>query len=99
PSEIHSLSLHDALPISKLNISNCLRNSGHRFVRCCSDDSMLQHQLLQLLRIDRLTDKVERAKTFYPLKSFRLHITRYHDDLNVQDRKSTRLNSSHVKIS
>src|SRR5690606_40645006 len=98
PSILYPLSLHDALPISDIStlgaahleprllatdLQQLERADGHR-ARLAFHLDALPGQAVQ-----RLTIALQRG------------VHRWHllDGAEVQDRKSTRLNSSHVKIS
>src|SRR5690606_40614066 len=96
-TDIYTLSLHDALPIS-------CGEEYKQYYRMLKYDAFVEYQQKQWQKFDntynvnclqRLLDKG--AETFeleYVLKEH--HYTLYYYD---RDRKSTRLNSSHVKIS
>src|SRR5207302_8677558 len=82
---IYTLSLHDALPISRLN--NSLRDVPAHFLfqlsqlrRQAHSDVIIRH-LTDLSRFDKIVQAVK-----------------WKENVRI-DRKSTRLNSSHVKIS
>src|SRR5207302_10539348 len=81
PPAIYTLSLHDALPISKgaVRVDPILQNSiNHGLQRSFQLRKTIAQQQAQ---VDALSAVVKLAL------------------VNGQDRKSTRLNSSHVKIS
>src|SRR5690606_40797465 len=81
---IYTLSLHDALPISK---SNCEQEERR-------NDRKTRHPQ----QADRLPALDFRIPRFPPFQ-LRQAGDRHHLVLHSGDRKSTRLNSSHVKIS
>src|SRR5690606_40631839 len=90
----HSLSLHDALPILNavvLVLNNCCQDChaevlAYHARRCRSDSHGNSESLRQIELIRKNLDlKGNLCLTFW--------------DGEIQDRKSTRLNSSHVKIS
>src|SRR5690606_40644914 len=87
-TEIYTLSLHDALPISfdALNeTSHCTADSaGSRF----AESSKSKPRFSRLPKLVSMLVK--------PVDCGRLMLV---NKLSVTDRKSTRLNSSHVKIS
>src|SRR5690606_41303998 len=93
-TEIHTLSLHDALPISSRLVRDSIISGWKTW-----KNSRLNNMKL---------DNKEIFKTLNPNKVWLpiligLGIVFYmfysDPDINSQDRKSTRLNSSHVKIS
>src|SRR5690606_41494300 len=91
---LSTLSLHDALPISfTRSFAGILEGSGQGLGQCDRD---LFHGLgvgggraLELGACHRLGDGVTGGEALRPEG----------DEVGAQDRKSTRLNSSHVKIS
>src|SRR5690348_17886778 len=74
-TELYTLSLHDALPIS-VDVGRDRRPLGRR--------------LLRLRLLPRLAEHAERARQVPAAEV---------DEVEVGDRKSTRLNSSHPSIS
>src|SRR5690349_23677215 len=82
-TQIYSLSLHDALPIS----GNTVDRDRFLLARC----SMIEQEELRLSGFE--VDGAVRDQV-----SARRRVDRF-DELGVEDRKSTRLNSSHVEIS
>src|SRR5205807_7169423 len=99
PTDIYTLSLHDALPISRRKVPSPLGLLGHDF-----------HHAAQAPRIDRVdlavvaVVLVVRARIDVPrrpqqLEQIVLRIAAGRVGELVRDRKSTRLNSSHLVIS
>src|SRR5690606_39406833 len=94
PTAAYPLSLHDALPISLLGAGKALP-----FVVCLADQG--RHGRWLTLLVQRHVDEVRRVgmrrrageQVFGVDHDARLHTG------TPKDRKSTRLNSSHVKIS
>src|SRR5699024_12377466 len=88
PSDIHTLSLHDALPIWILD------NNGERMIDSEAREVIADHfnQTVSTKQVTPLDD----ADTASPLGE---ENTEGGDEKKPQDRKSTRLNSSHVSIS
>src|SRR5690606_42013237 len=84
PSPLSTLSLHDALPISLPGADP--RVPGHTRAKRQMKDHRLQERATQSLR---LFENVRVGGHRLPTRTFS----------NSRDRKSTRLNSSHVKIS
>src|SRR5690606_40721748 len=90
PPQISTLSLHDALPISHRRLVDV----GHadrvaRAAKKLGTPLEITLELLRSVRADLVEDRQGVGEIFLP-------------DRNVdaiEDRKSTRLNSSHVKIS
>src|SRR5438874_10602794 len=80
PTEIYTLSLHDALPISGASADSSAERSG----RPCSDLSgrAASDTTRRLRAVSTQASSAEEAL-----------------DRHARDRKSTRLNSSHVEIS
>src|SRR5207302_11135529 len=91
PTQINTLSLHDALPISKS--AACRRQGGRK--------SLLPRPAIVRLAVPAAS----RANRSWPKQAERCERARVPlDEAEVEkvtglDRKSTRLNSSHVKIS
>src|SRR5690606_39414033 len=86
PSEIYTLSLHDALPIC-LNCSNSVGCA--RF-----------HRMVSAWKSGCSVGQVSLARpSGTPIAWIRLHRLSNMPTMSGSDRKSTRLNSSHVKIS
>src|SRR5690606_41033109 len=89
PSAISTLSLHDALPI--FGYSRSADTAGNR------------RKYLGVLQIDackirfRLCLLVGRLRVVMSLTAHGIHLGKFR--ISTRDRKSTRLNSSHVKIS
>src|SRR5690606_41235565 len=91
---IYPLSLHDALPISNISVKNLFYNIPARRNFLKSNSVEMRH----------IIDEFQRLALAHPEVFFSLH-----SDNNElfhlpaaglkQDRESTRLNSSHVKIS
>src|SRR5699024_11881565 len=94
PSQIYTLSLHDALPISEAHrLSSCIfgrRLSGSSFSSCLYDGKSGGNDCA-LRQSDQPIDGCKLADDGYAEYS--------HFYLRRLDRKSTRLNSSHVSIS
>src|SRR5690606_40225241 len=97
-SPIYPLSLHDALPIYKISeLLTWCRETGVEVVTVwmLSNDNLNRppHELEPLLRIieDVVQELVGQGWRIIPVGAL--------DLLPDRDRKSTRLNSSHVKIS
>src|SRR5204863_1097869 len=94
-SEISTLSLHDALPIllaSPRARGSCMTDTIHVVVNGASREvpaGTTVAGLLAILGVDRGRVAVERNHDVIPRAEHEL----------VEDRKSTRLNSSHVEIS
>src|SRR5690606_42148438 len=92
PTEIHTLSLHDALPISEAaRVEHRLQlRRAERLERLARDGDVRVKLLAAELPVDarRLKPALDRG--------IRLGVDALLDAL---DRKSTRLNSSHVKLS
>src|SRR5690606_41711884 len=97
PTEVHALSLHDALPISiahrdrlfdGLHADGEIRDAGDRER---ARDGARRDDDLVVLEVVRLSHGGGDGRG--------LRRVRDTGDLARQDRKSTRLNSSHVKIS
>src|SRR5207249_12317636 len=86
PSDLYTLSLHDALPISSMGASGRCRLPAAADNPCPPDDTNALGYPQQLANV-RTTD----------LPTLRLQATT-HESVTT-DRKSTRLNSSHVSIS
>src|SRR5207248_4144141 len=84
PTEIYTLSLHDALPISS---SRCARYSSSGLV-CSTEKCFLVMPATKRLRSDRLLEAGSNSSGIYTSAPQCL-----------KDRKSTRLNSSHRTIS
>src|SRR5690606_41841038 len=95
-SEIYTLSLHDALPISRLH--DILYSKTSTFY-----EKLQQHQYRQLhfhLKDNRSFLRLHRVDKFGDdLSDFRPTVRAVNKTQKSVDRKSTRLNSSHVKIS
>src|SRR5207302_8437292 len=98
PSDLYPLSLHDALPI-------CRRTSRKRSFSVAIDRAQVRH----VARLARLALSPEEEERFAAQLG---HVLEYIERLSAvdvsgveplsfagEDRKSTRLNSSHVKIS
>src|SRR5207253_6761191 len=85
-SEIYSLSLHDALPISR-----AVRKSPDLNVRCAYEVRTSTLQRAELSGFPSLRKFFQRSQPEYHHRGCLLLLS--------QDRKSTRLNSSHVAIS
>src|SRR5690606_39782772 len=92
PAEIHTLSLHDALPIysSPADIvhlsDDVVRKGSAKHTAYCASKAGLDSLTLSFAA--RLAPRIKVNSIAPALLMF-----------NEQDRKSTRLNSSHVKIS
>src|SRR5207249_11651024 len=84
PFYIYTLSLHDALPIFYGDLHGEVENIASRL----DDRGFISHLIKTLAQIN-----IENAHTFYRIPQ----VIRQH--IECQDRKSTRLNSSHVSIS
>src|SRR5690606_40625989 len=96
---IYTLSLHDALPILDRLVDlaeKLVESTGYENVSLSSLSSCDYSELYLL--ISKLMEKFEEKKVGVSLPSLRLD-TFIIDVLKEIDRKSTRLNSSHVKIS
>src|SRR5207249_7887331 len=96
PPSLYSLSLHDALPIcSSFRCSVVLR------LECHLVHNANHRPLVSERKIVSVLTKVIVAKRRVPSEQeiFRLVHGDVHSVRNFQDRKSTRLNSSHVSIS
>src|SRR5690606_41725540 len=89
PFYVYALSLHDALPILFIDraLLDAQRQSGKKF----TDAEIVQH-------IDRLFANSTELKRFWSNRSVAT-LAMKPSDVPSEDRKSTRLNSSHVKIS
>src|SRR5438874_10597863 len=81
PTEIYTLSLHDALPIS-VDVDHVL--AGCRRARCTHRGGL------------RRASSSDRSQHHEWRRGTRWHVHHQHSG---EDRKSTRLNSSHVEIS
>src|SRR5690606_42047736 len=87
-SQIYTLSLHDALPISSVAGNGFIDRATQstEFARRCVDDAVRSRACRTGLR------KLRSASNYWRIALRRL-------SSSSTDRKSTRLNSSHVKIS
>src|SRR5690606_41433360 len=99
PPETAPLSLHDALPISDQNLSDAQASRGRAgVIRTWSNSHMGQYDGDPAWpscsrRLARRGENIEAAVGHGGEKVLIV------DAIRTQDRKSTRLNSSHVKIS
>src|SRR5690606_41175429 len=99
PSMIYTLSLHDALPIFNLIkslplIGPTIRQIGGRYRR----STFMGSQAFWEANYARGGDSG--AGSYGEMADFKAEVlNRFVLEHNLQDRKSTRLNSSHVKIS
>src|SRR5690625_6142949 len=89
-SEIYTLSLHDALPICKIIINVQIENKSYRF-------------LLDTGAATAISEKLQNSIKLHKLGNIKMTdqsgLTDSLEVVSVPDRKSTRLNSSHVAIS
>src|SRR5690606_41125113 len=88
PTETYTLSLHDALPIFFQDIQAGVMVSEAELMETSGVGRTPLREALQRLSRDNLVQVVPRRGILVPPIS-----------VEAQDRKSTRLNSSHVKIS
>src|SRR5690606_40318262 len=89
--EIYTLSLHDALPI--LNEANI----QHMLVK---PFETIQTKLFPIIDEFLAEWRTTVQQPFMRVRGvMTVRATRIHENASLQDRKSTRLNSSHVKIS
>src|SRR5690349_23497272 len=86
-TQIYTLSLHDALPIFELAAEQLLVSRDLRLDGVAVSDAVLE-ALLAELHLFEVT-----------LETARLALGLLRDGVEDRDRKSTRLNSSHVEIS
>src|SRR5699024_11919045 len=89
-TNIYTLSLHDALPILN-EIKELLENQGKY-----TEESLKKLEGLMREAADILKEK---TATVDEIKEIITALTNAKDSLEIEDRKSTRLNSSHVSIS
>src|SRR5699024_12882266 len=87
----YPLSLHDALPISMASMKNgvlrSVNDTFRKITRVVSTRGIMSGETMK--------DRLQAALNEYAAKG----LTAYTDAAGRQDRKSTRLNSSHVSIS
>src|SRR5207249_10244896 len=88
PSELYPLSLHDALPIS----AHCCRSDQNQSSAGCLPGQCEEYNQCKRAAVLR---PGYRTRTSRPCSNPTAHSV----CTNIQDRKSTRLNSSHVSIS
>src|SRR5690606_41380628 len=95
PSELATLSLHDALPILGLALGEgeLLHQPGAGFRRGAGAPDQRDH------RIDVIQGDAQALQDVGPGLRLVQFVAGAADDDVLLDRKSTRLNSSHVKIS
>src|SRR5690606_40830039 len=94
PSSIYHLSLHDALPICDQDLRG---HQPHSEIDYCPPDS---GGVMAALHGGRRTPPFWGGLlSCMTLSRSRGHVFQHHEHLYRKDRKSTRLNSSHVKIS
>src|SRR5207249_10211877 len=95
PSETCPLSLHDALPILPAAAVPAPAATPAPKVAYTIDDAV---RLMRSLPVERNADLVVRVVRT-TLESLNVHVADIIGDAEQRDRKSTRLNSSHVSIS
>src|SRR5690606_41556340 len=90
PTDIYTLSLHDALPIYRNELQIIWDSLCESFVphNKSSNDKISESEILRFLY------GIKKLKNLCPYQ----YVSGFADFYNL-DRKSTRLNSSHVKIS
>src|SRR5690606_41893940 len=97
PTATYTLSLHDALPIYEPDLERAERRGDHDAALVGELGEAEDRQERRVLeRDDELVDEVRR----HDLERLRHHDAAHRRaPAEAEDRKSTRLNSSHVKIS
>src|SRR5699024_12330675 len=91
--QLYLLSLHDALPISML---------GDTAIAVHPDDERYKHLIGEKVELPIVGREIQIVADDYVEMEFgsgAVKITPAHDPNDFEDRKSTRLNSSHVSIS
>src|SRR5207249_8484214 len=98
PSQLYTLSLHDALPIYDKHRDEDWR---HKKTARARSEPKSRHTLSSFLKsLLRLTrDGRDALSDFHGPRLIRAGVPSWTSGFRVPDRKSTRLNSSHVSIS
>src|SRR5690606_41600680 len=96
PSSLYILSLHDALPICAREYSTLTNISQHALEQGHADCGQQTLLLIALLRMNGIPARWQSGWIFSDASYDSMHDWGW---LYLADRKSTRLNSSHVKIS
>src|SRR5207249_11254693 len=94
-TELYPLSLHDALPILHLSFDLCDRAAG---IETVFDLLLKRYDRDSLRPYGAASEVLEKVASLGRTEDFRREIEALQQQHKAGDRKSTRLNSSHVSI-
>src|SRR5690606_40550602 len=98
-SAIYPLSLHDALPIWNFTCPNRDGTKGYGGCTYCNVDSFTPDTARKIPSIqEQVQNGITRARNSYGAETSIIYFQPNTNTYAPTDRKSTRLNSSHVKI-